>query len=308
MTRPLRLEFAGALYHVTARGNARQKIFLDEQDRQRFIEYLGREVEQQGWRCYAYCLMDNHYHLLIETPEPNLVSGMRRLNGVYTQAFNRRHRTVGHLLQGRYKAILVEKEAYLLELCRYIVLNPLRAKAVRRLDRWPWSSYLATAGRVFAPSWLAVRQVQALFASRAAYEYFVAQGIGQTAPWMQLRGQIYLGGEEFLKRLQRRLPARPVKGVVRSHLRPLRPSAEAVEAAVAKAYRTLPDNVLERADAGAYKAAVYLLRRVANLPLAEVARRAGVSPGRVSQIQAEIERGKLAEPLKGLIDIYKVKA
>lgn len=308
MARPLRLEFPGALYHLTARGNARQKIFLDEEDRHRFLDLLGKEVTQQGWFCYAYCLMDNHYHLLVETPEPNLVAGMRRLNGVYTQAFNRRHRRVGHLFQGRYKAILVDRDAYFLELCRYIVLNPLRAKAVKRQEQWPWSSYAATAGRIASPSWLTIKPVLALFVNHAAYERYIAQGIGQASPWMQLRGQIYLGEENFLKRMQQQLPTRPVKGVARSHLQPLRPSAEAVEAAVAKAYRTSIDKIWDRADTDAYKATVYLLRRAANLPLAVVAKRAGISLPRVSQIQAEIEKGKLAEPLKGLIDSYKVKA
>ncbi len=168
MARPLRLEFHGALYHITARGNARQKIFLNEADRHLFLDLLGKEITQQGWFCYAYCLMDNHYHLLIETPEPNLVTGMRRLNGVYTQRFNRRHRRVGHLLQGRYKAILVDKDAYFFELCRYIVLNPLRAKAVKRQEQCPlWSSYAATAGRVDPPSWLTIESVLAQFANHA---------------------------------------------------------------------------------------------------------------------------------------------
>ena len=126
MTRPLRLEYAGALYHLTARGNAQAAIYLEDSDRHLFLELLGKEVKQQRWVCYAYCLMDNHYHLLIETPEANLVSGMRRLNGVYTQAFNRRHQRVGHVFQGRYKSILVDKDSYLQELCRYIVLNPVR--------------------------------------------------------------------------------------------------------------------------------------------------------------------------------------
>src|SRR3970040_1788762 len=206
MARPLRLEFPGALYHVTARGNARQKIFLDEEARHRFLDLLGKEVTQQGWFCYAYCLMDNHYHLLIETPEPNLVAGMRRLNGVYTPAFNRRHRRVGHLFQGRYKAIVVDKDAYLRELCRYIVLNPVRAKAVKRPERWPWSSYGATLGEGPAPSWLAVEEVRALFPGRGAYRRFVEEGMGGDSPWTVLRGQIYLGGEDFLKPMRRRLP------------------------------------------------------------------------------------------------------
>lgn len=308
MTRPLRLEFPGALYHVTSRGNARQNIYLNEADRQTFLDLLGKEIYQQRWLCYAYCLMDNHYHLLIETPEANLVAGMRRLNGVYTQAFNRRHRQVGHLFQGRYKAILVDKESYLLELCRYIVLNPIRGKTVKRPEQWFWSSYAATVGDVHAPLWLAVQEVQRLFSTRAAYRRFVAEGMGRASPWTRLRGQIYLGGEEFLKRLQRRLPRRPLKGVLSSHLEPLRPDSGEIEAGVAKVYRISPERVLERASGDAYKAAVYLLRRAANLPLAEVAKRAGISLPRVSQIQAAIERGKLVEPLKGLVERYKVKA
>ena len=307
MSRPLRLELAGALYHVSARGNARQKIFLADEDRHAFLDLLGKEIAQQGWLCYAYCLMDNHYHLLIETPDANLVAGMRRLNGVYSQAFNRRQRRVGHLFQGRYKAILVDKESYLLELCRYIVLNPLRATMVKRLDGWPWSSYAATAGQAEAPSWLAVKSVRGLFASRAAYRRFVDQGIGQDSPWPHLRGQIYLGEEDFLKRLQQQLPRRPVKGIARSHFQPLRPSPEAVEARVAHAYRLPPEQMLNRTHPDAYKAAVYLLRRAANQPLAVVAKRAGISPARVSQIQAEIERGELRGPLKELADHYKVK-
>jgi REP element-mobilizing transposase RayT len=307
MARPLRLEFAGALYHVTSRGNARQRIFLDEEDRRLYLELLGKEVAQQGWRCYAYCLMDNHYHLLIETPEPNLVAGMRRLNGVYTQAFNRRHRRVGHLFQGRYKAIVVEKDAYLRELCRYIVLKPVRAKAVKKPGSWRWSSYRLTSGEELVPSWLAATDVRALFPGRGAYRRFVEEGIGQQSPWLELRGQIYLGGEEFLKRVEGRLPGRRTTGIARSYLKPLRPTAPDIEAAVAKAYRVPKDRVLDRRSGECYKAAVYLLRRAANLPLVEVAKRAEISSPRVSQIQAEIETGKLTEPLKSLIAGYKVK-
>ena len=307
MVRPLRLEFAGALYHVTARGNARQKIYLDDSDREVFLYRLGLEIEQQGWRLYAYCLMDNHYHLLLETPEPNLVAGMRRFNGVYTQAFNRRHRRVGHLYQGRYKAILVEKDAYLREMCRYVVLNPVRAKAVKRPDQWRWSSYRVTAGSIAAPAWLAAAEVRALFGGAGGYRRFVAEGAGQASPWANLSGQIYLGGEGFLKRMQRRLPAVGVKGISRSHIEPLRPTPEAIEARVGKAYGVAPAQVLDRRNAAAYRAAVYLLRRSANIPLAEVAKRARVSPPRVSQIQAEIEQKEPDRKLRGLIDYYKVK-
>ncbi|NOZ10168.1 MAG: hypothetical protein GXP09_03870 [Gammaproteobacteria bacterium] len=110
MARPLRLEFAGALYHITSRGNRRESIFEDDVDHLMFIELLGQVCSRMNWQCYAYCLMTNHYHLFIETAEANLSSGMRQLNGVYTQRYNRCHRRVGHVLQGRYKAILVDRD------------------------------------------------------------------------------------------------------------------------------------------------------------------------------------------------------
>lgn len=142
---------------------------------------LGREVLQQRWRCYAWCLMDNHYHLLIETPEANLVAGMRRLNQVYTQHFNRRHRRVGHVLQGRCKSIVVEKQSYLLELCRYVVRNPVRAGLRRSAREWPWSSYRATAGQAKPPDWLDDEWILSQFARRrsaamARYREFVGEG------------------------------------------------------------------------------------------------------------------------------------
>ncbi len=130
MARPLRIEFAGALCHLTARGDRREGIYEDEKDRERFLGILGKVVERWRWLCYGYCLMDNHYHLVVETPEGNLSKGMRQLNGVYTRTYNRGHRQVGHLFQGRYKAILVDAEAYLLELTRDVVLNPVRAGMV----------------------------------------------------------------------------------------------------------------------------------------------------------------------------------
>jgi putative transposase len=131
MARPLRIEFSGALYHVTARGNAQQDIYLTDDDKLEFLSLLQRACERYHWLCHAYCLMTNHYHLLIETHTPTLSKGMKYLNGTYTQAFNRRHKRVGHVFQGRFKGILVEKDSYLLELSRYIVLNPVRAHMVR---------------------------------------------------------------------------------------------------------------------------------------------------------------------------------
>src|SRR5678810_1257204 len=166
MARPLRLELSGAIYHLTARGNARQKIFFSDADRQLFMDTLTGVVSRYGWICHAYCLMANHYHLLVETPKPNLSLGMRQLNGIYTQAFNRRHRRVGHLFQGRFKGILVQKDSHFLEVCRYVVLNPVRAKLVKHPGQWVWSSYRATAGQSSISLCLTVDEILGHFGQR----------------------------------------------------------------------------------------------------------------------------------------------
>jgi REP element-mobilizing transposase RayT len=212
MARPLRIEFAGALYHVTSRGDGREDIYRGDEDRRRFLEVVGEVCERFDWVVHAYCLMDNHYHLLVETPNANLSKGMRQLNGVYTQAFNRSHGRVGHVFQGRYKAILVQKETYLLELARYIVLNPVRARMVRAAKDWPWSSYRSTAGLGAGPGWLQTDWILSAFARRKGramqrYRAFVAEGKDQPSPWEQLTNQVFLGSEHFVSELQARLEA-----------------------------------------------------------------------------------------------------
>ncbi len=308
MARPLRLEFPGALYHVTARGNRREMIFRDGEDRQRFIDLLGREVTQQGWLLYAYCLMGNHYHLLVATPEANLGRGMRRLNGVYTQAFNRRHGLVGHVLQGRYKAIVVDRDAYLRELCRYVVLNPVRAGLADDPAQWLWSSYSLTAGETGCPAWLACGAVLGLFGSetgdaRRRYRRFVAEGIGLSGPWEHLAGQIFLGSEDFLKRMQEKASAQPAANVTAVQRLPARPSVGDILEAVRKAHRLSKEQVLDRSSGLPFREAVYLLRRRGNLPLREVAALAGVSAPRVSQIQAEMETAAADGRLAGLLKL-----
>ncbi len=203
MARPLRVEFAGAFYHVTSRGNARSDIFLDERDRAAFLDVVGRVVKRMYWRCHAYCLMGNHYHLLIETREPNLARGMRHLNGIYTQRFNWRHKRTGHVFQGRYDAILVDRDSYLLELARYIVLNPVRAGFTGNPRRWKWSSYRATAGVVAIPVWLTTAEIlgqfgQSVARSRRAYVEFVDQGRNSPSVWERLRQRIFLGSDDFI--------------------------------------------------------------------------------------------------------------
>jgi REP element-mobilizing transposase RayT len=212
MARPLRLQFAGALYHITARGNGREDIYLSDDDRAMFLVVLAQVYERFNWRIHAYCLMNNHYHLLVETPDGNLSQGMRQLNGVYTQRFNRAHNRVGHVFQGRFKGILVEKGAYLLELSRYIVLNPVRAGMVKTPDEWAWSSYRAMVGLEAAPNWLKTRTVLAGFGAskkrKAIQRYgaFVAEGVGKPSPWEQLKNQVYLGSDRFIEKMHKKIP------------------------------------------------------------------------------------------------------
>lgn len=207
MARQLRIEYPGAVYHVTSRGNARNDIYLNKEDRINFLATLDTVVRRFNWRCHAYCLMDNHYHLMIETPEGNLSKGMRQLNGVYTQLFNRRHGTVGHIFQGRFKAIVVEKDSYLLELCRYIVLNPVKAGMVRSPDLWEWSSHAATAGIKKAPGFLTTDWTLSQFGktrkeSQNQYVNFINYGMVDLNPWKEVAGGILLGKERFIKEME----------------------------------------------------------------------------------------------------------
>ncbi len=201
MSRQLRIEYAGALYHVTARGNERKPIFLDDLDRRRFLELLADGIERYSWRLHAFCLMGNHYHLLLETLRPELARGMKWLNSVYVQRFNRRRGRCGHLFGERYHAILIEKEAHFLEVARYVVLNPIRASLCELPQEYPWSSYRATSGLEAVPDFLTVDELLSRFArtsnqARLAYRSFCIEPTTES-PWKKLHGQIYLGSESF---------------------------------------------------------------------------------------------------------------
>lgn len=206
MARPLRIEFPGAVYHVTGRGNERKDIFRDDQDRETFLNTLHRVIVRYNWLCHAYCLMDNHYHLLLETPEGNLSIGMRQLNGVYTQLFNKKYERVGHLFQGRFKGILVQKDSHLLEVSRYIVLNPVRAAMVESPEIWKWSSYSATAGLKKAHPCLTTDWILNSISSvrkkaLVLYREFVANGMQAEPIWKDLKAQSILGEKDFIEGL-----------------------------------------------------------------------------------------------------------
>jgi REP element-mobilizing transposase RayT len=207
MARPIRIEYEGGFYHVTSRGNARQDVFLDNNDFRLFLKTFADVVERYRWIVHAYCLMTNHYHLLLETPQANLSMGMRQLNGVFTQKYNRRHKRTGHLFQGRFKAFIVDKDSYLLELNRYIVLNPVRAGMVSSAEEWPWSSYRVTAGLETGTSFLHTDWTLGFFSditseAHGFYISFVHAGAGVASPLKAAKGGLFLGSDAFVERFR----------------------------------------------------------------------------------------------------------
>jgi len=176
---------------------------VDVEDGQRFTELLGHEIAQQRWLCHGFCLLEDHYHLLIETPEPTLARGMARLNMTYSQWFGRRHARRGHLFEGRYHTKIIEKDAWLLALSRHIVLNPVRLNAANRADLWRWSSYRPLAGAANPWPWLHTDWVLSQFTDdpHQQWQDYVEQGISAPSPWRELRGGHYLGSEPFLRKL-----------------------------------------------------------------------------------------------------------
>lgn len=198
MARPLRIEFSGALYHVTSRGDRQEAIFLRDGDRLAWLDALGAMCERFNIVVHGFCQMTNHYHVIVETPDANLSRGMRQLNGAYTQRFNRQHGVAGHLFQGRYHAVLIDKHSHLLELARYVVLNPVRAGLAPSAQQWPWSSYRYVDDALAAPAWLDTEWTLGQFGAPRAialqrYRQFVAAGMGQPNPLENLRHQLLLG-------------------------------------------------------------------------------------------------------------------
>jgi len=221
MSRPLRLEFPGALYHVTARGNRLASIFHDDDDRRAWMGMLRDTCARFNMTVHAYCQMTNHYHLLLETADGNLSRGMHYLNGVYAQHVNRRHALVGHLFQGRYRAILVQRERHLLELARYIVLNPVRASMVASAGQWDWSSYHWTAANAVAPPWLNTAWLLGQFSETRneavqRYRDFVQQGIGCNSPMQQTKYQLILGDAGFIAQQRKHTWRGPLRGIVKA--------------------------------------------------------------------------------------------
>lgn len=275
MSRPLRIQFPGATYHVMNRGSARQKTFLGTEDYQRFLQTLAETHDLWRAEIVAYCLMGNHYHVCLRTPEGNLARVMRHLDGLYTQRFNRAHRRDGPLFRGRYKAIVVEAEAYLAAVVRYIHLNPVEAEVVQAPQAYPWSSHGAYLRPAKRPRWLRVAEVLGQFASPRAFHQFVLAGNEEALTEYYRRGRHapVLGGEGFRERLRGHL-----RQVSREHPRHeravVKASVEMVLQRVAGTYGTTVEDLLQGGrgrENEARKVGMYLVRRLCDLTLQQTA-------------------------------------
>lgn len=281
MSRPLRIEWEGGLYHITARGNEKRPIFRIEKDFLRLVSRFERIYERYGVVIHAYVLMTNHYHLLLETPRANLSTALHDLNTAYTNYFNRRHDRVGHLFQGRYRSIVVEKDPYLLELSRYIHLNPVRAGMVKRPEAYRWSSYPSYLSSGSCPEWLRREDIlgqmdKSPVKRRHKYRQFVEAGLrGEVRdPLEGVRGGIVLGGETFWEEVRER-----VQGLQGGNefpaLREIHRKADAgaIVEKVASFYGVPADRItrLEHPHHRGNQVAMYLTRKKTDLSLNEIA-------------------------------------
>ncbi len=316
MARPLRIEYPGAYYHVTSRGNERKAIFREVSDRKKFLEILSSSIEQFNVRLHAYVLMDNHYHLLVETPVGDLSRAIRHLNGVYTQYVNRRYRRVGHLFQGRYKAILIDKDSYLIELSRYIHLNPWRVRnGAREPQRYAWSSLRAYTGREKAPEWLETEVVLGSFGqkvgkARRAYGEFVREGMEkrEKSPWEEVRWQSLLGSISFVEEIEdrflrdREIGLTEIKGLRESRKRV---NAERIVAVVCEYYRIKPGDLSKRSHeyTEAREVASYLMRRHGLMRLVEIGEQVGSHYSTVGNVIRKVAGSKDRRLRKALSEI-----
>jgi len=280
MGRPLRIEYPGALYHLTSRGNERRKIFRDDSDKVKFLEILEEYHDRFGILLHGYVLMDNHYHLIMETPQGNLLKVMHGINSRYTGYFNRKYKRSGHLFQGRYKGILVEKEAYLHKLSKYVHLNPVRAGMVEWPEMYPWSSYPGFIRKSKAIKWVEYAGILStispdIVVARREYKKFVKEGLNekQESPVQELCGQIILGGEKFVEKIKSMLNMETIsQEIVERKSLGKCPSAEAILESVASAFDVKKESLKEKAlkKTTARKMAIYLMKRHTGLGNAEI--------------------------------------
>ncbi len=312
MARPLRLEYPGAVYHVMARGHERAAVFRDDEHRGKFLGLLGSVSKDEGWQIHGYCLMGNHYHLLVETPLGKLSRGIKAVNGRYAQWFNWQHERSGHFWESRFRSVLVQKESHLLELHRYIVLNPVRARLVERAGDWRWSSYRATAGLAAAPDWLEVDWTLSQFArsrsaARAAFRRFVAQGQGQGRSGKEieeLEKSGVLGDREFRRGIEEKLEGKEIPDEIPlRYRRALEHDIGRIRREVAREWRVTEEDLAKRRAGEGKKAAIYLAKKLTGLGGNEVGQAFGVKAAQVSHVIRAIDdapSSPLARRIEGL--------
>jgi putative transposase len=306
MARPLRIEYPGAFYHVTSRGNEQKDIFKSRRDREKFLEYLASATERYRAAVHAYCLMSNHYHLLLETPAGNLSQIMRHINGAYTTYFNIKRKRSGHLFQGRYKAILVEADEYLVELSRYIHLNPVKAGIVERPEHYQWSSYQSFIGQSKPPAWLKTGFILGCFAKKESdaqkkYGSFVADMIGKQyeSPSSKIFGASILGSADFIDEISS------------AHIREKKDVN--IPALMHFAGRPLPDEIMKEATAVfldneklARQVSIYLCHKYSGMKLQEIGDRFNVRDTAVSEASRRLVRKlETDEELRGKVEKIK---
>lgn len=277
MTRPLRIEYEDAVYHVMNRGLAGGDIFTDEQDYQNFIKVIKEANQHWKINVYAYCLMKNHYHLCFQTPEGNLSRVMRHIDGVYTQRFNRVHHRDGPIFRGRYKAIIIDAEEYLGEVVRYIHLNPVKEKWVENPTQYLWSSYREYLSRTRGSHWLKTERLLGSFEGSAGFNAYVMAGNSEEVErfYGKKKQAIILGGDKFIKRIKDE-GGEPHQEHVREEGQYLRPSVKQVIKAIESVYKVQSDDI-ERGKRGvkneARQLAIFLAYEECDLKYKEIAER-----------------------------------
>jgi len=304
MSRPLRIVFSGALYHVTTRGNRREPIFVNDGDRARLVRILNEATARFDASLLAYCLMGNHYHLVLRTHRPNLSVFMRHVNGVYTQTFNHRHDKVGHVFQGRFKAILVDSNAYLLQVCRYVDLNPVRAGLTADATSWRWSSCRMHLGLARTADWLdstslleqilgrGIDSPQELRRARELYAEFLATAGAKEPLWTHaLRQQIYLGDDKFVTKMQEAARDAGASGIASSQLpdATARPGVNEIPRAQTRPPQSL-QGWLATDQTNIREHALRLAHVEGGISLTAIARELGLSVSRVSRLVARAGR------------------
>ncbi|MBI5242147.1 MAG: transposase [Elusimicrobia bacterium] len=280
MARPLRLEFPGAFYHVFARGNEKRTIFADAEDFSFFLQLLSLAHQRFGFILHAYVLMPNHYHLLLKTPQAALSRGIHLINGLYGQHFNQRHERVGHIFQGRFKALLVDSNAYWMTLSRYIHQNPVRTGLASQPWEYPWSSCPHFLGIRPAPEWLDINTTMRVFGteptkSREAFAQFTAARATDD-PWGNAVGQTYWGSKEFVLKMKKVTASQLGEEHSRARLLRLRPEEPAILQAVASVFDKSDPVIPWRRGSFSGKVAALLLHERAGLRLAEIGARFGL--------------------------------